>query len=101
MPQLTDDTPESYILDINFVYSKLAEASRSQGPISATGRLPRTMEIVSPRSTASSRSEKCRDASVAVIVLIAFYLIIRLDTLGPGDDAGRPRRVLEAKPRAN
>src|SRR5579859_2728247 len=59
------------------------------GPISATGRLPRTIVIVSPRSTASSRSEKCRDASVAVKVFMAsVYLIIRftgaVQTLPPG-----------------
>jgi hypothetical protein len=39
------------------------------------------MVIVSPRSTASSRSEKCRDASVAVMVFMRpFYLIIRFTT---------------------
>src|SRR5580692_1936188 len=36
------------------------------------------MVIVSPRSTASRRSEKCRDASVAVMVFtFQLYLIIR------------------------
>jgi hypothetical protein len=40
--------------------------------------LPRMMVTVSPCSTASSRSEKCRDASVAVMTLVAAaYLIIR------------------------
>ena len=60
---------------------KSAPVRRWAGPISATGWLPRTMVIVSPRSTASSRSEKCRDASVAVMVFIRpFYLIIRFTT---------------------
>src|SRR6202167_5357722 len=55
-----------------------APVRRWAGPISATGWLPRTMVIVSPRSTASSRSEKCRDASVAVMIFIrSLYLIIR------------------------
>ena len=51
-----------------------APVRRWAGPISATGWLPRTMVIVSPRSTASSRSEKCRDASVAVIVFMQLIL---------------------------
>jgi hypothetical protein len=58
-----------------------APVRRWAGPISATGWLPRMMVIVSPRSTASSRSEKCRDASVAVMVFMKpFYLIIRFVT---------------------
>jgi hypothetical protein len=41
------------------------------------------MMIVSPRSTASSRSEKCRDASVAVMVFTSLlYLIIRFTGRG-------------------
>src|SRR6202044_2013813 len=55
-----------------------APVRRRAGPISATGRLPRIIVTVSPRSTASSRSEKCRDASVAVTVRMQpEYLIIR------------------------
>ena len=51
-----------------------AGAAVGQG-VPATGWLPRTMVIVSPRSTASSRSEKCcRDASVAIIVFVSSFL---------------------------
>ena len=50
--------------------------------------------IVSPRSTASSRSEKCRDASVAVMVFMrSFYLIIRFATTACGRMTLRTGRV--------
>ena len=60
-----------------------APVRRRAGPISATGWLPRIIVTVSPRSTASRRPEKCRDASVAVTVrLQEGYLIIRFPTNG-------------------
>src|SRR6266700_1315070 len=41
------------------------------------------MVTLSPRSTASSRSEKCRDASVAVMLFMQTgYLIIRFSSIG-------------------
>src|ERR1700693_4897798 len=41
------------------------------------------MVTLSPRSTASSRSEKCRDASVAVMLFMKTgYLIIRFSSIG-------------------
>ena len=43
---------------------------RAAGRISAIRLLPRVTTTVSPASTASSRSEKPRDASVALIVLM-------------------------------
>jgi hypothetical protein len=65
-----------------------APVRRRAGPISATGWLPRMTVTVSPRSTASSRSEKCRDASVAVIVRTQEgYLIIRFSAR-PGKAPG-------------
>jgi hypothetical protein len=69
---------------------RLAPVRRWAGPISATGWLPRTMVIVSPRSTASRRSEKCRDASVAVMVFtFPLYLIIRFYGRGEPPRGGR------------
>jgi hypothetical protein len=56
-----------------------APVRRRAGLISATTWFPRVIVTVSPRSIASRRSEKLRDASVAVIVRIRpCYLIIRL-----------------------
>src|SRR5580704_6983643 len=69
-----------------------APVRRWAGPISATGWLPRTMVIVSPRSTASRRSEKCRDASVAVIV---FMQLILSDNQIRGHLYGQPRIQLD------
>src|SRR6266540_1421641 len=58
---------------------------RRAGRISATGRLPRVMVTLSPRSIASSRSENLREASVAVIVRTGpHYLIIRYCGNRPG-----------------
>jgi hypothetical protein len=54
------------------------------------------MIIVSPRSTASRRSEKLRDASVAVMVFTSpVYLIIRFSGRG-GSSPPRERTALHA-----
>ena len=86
-----------------------APVRRWAGPISATGWPPRTMVIVSPRSTASSRSEKCRDASVAVMGFMRpIRSEIRFATrparrrwppAGAGDRGARPGKFARHIPR--